>query len=144
MTEQIRRRRRVVAATGTRMVRRVEYEAGDVTNDEEVTDTVQVATFDDVEYARVRVHGSVTRNMGDFNSVRVEVMLELPALPEISEIDRAHNIASEWVAARLELELSEAVARDQTDGRSETAQAGTTEDRQGQAGITPQGRRIDV
>jgi hypothetical protein len=46
-----------------------------------------------VQPARVRVGGSVTRNLGDFNSARVEVMMELPCLPEIGEMRRVADLS---------------------------------------------------
>lgn len=43
--------------------------------------------------------GGTTKNLGDFNSARVDVMVELPCYPEASEIARAYEFASQLVDA---------------------------------------------
>jgi hypothetical protein len=71
----------------------------------ETIEKVNVPFFGDVEVGRVRVGGSVTRNMGDYNSVRVEVVFELPCLPELSEANRVYEIASKFVDGKIKKEL---------------------------------------
>lgn len=56
--------------------------------------------------ARVRVGGSVTRNLGDFNSVRVEVSVELPCQPTEADIDNASSYASHLVDGYIARELA--------------------------------------
>lgn len=90
------------AAEGTVLVRRVAY--GDET---ETTEMVRVPVFR-TPPARVRVTGSVTRNLGDYNSARVEVMVELPCYPEQSEIQRAYEHASSLVDKYIPQELDKA------------------------------------
>jgi hypothetical protein len=58
----------------------------------------------------VEVGGSITRNLGDFNSVRVEVKISVPAYPEASEIDRAKLFAATQVDKFLQEELATALA----------------------------------
>ncbi|KRW94272.1 hypothetical protein [Paracoccus sp. MKU1] len=55
--------------------------------------------------ARVRVGGSVTQNLGDYNSARVEVSIEMPCLPETSEVERVYLMLSEQVDVMLRREL---------------------------------------
>lgn len=62
------------------------------------------------EPGRVMVEGSVTRNLGDFNSVRVTVAVSLPCYPVASEIDRAKAFASEKVDQYIQDELAVATA----------------------------------
>lgn len=47
--------------------------------------------------ARVRVSGSATQPLGDGHYAKVEVSVELPALPEESELARAYALASRLV-----------------------------------------------
>jgi hypothetical protein len=59
----------------------------------------------------VEVGGSITRNLGDFNSVRVEVKVSVPCYPEASEIDRAKVFAADKVDQFLNEELATALAQ---------------------------------
>lgn len=72
-------------------------------------DTVRVPQFP-VPPARVRIEGSATRNLGDYNSVRVAVTIEMPCLPVQEEIERVYGMTSGWVDHLLGVELSNAVA----------------------------------
>lgn len=47
--------------------------------------------------ARVRVGGSLTRNLGDYNSARVEASVELPCYPTKDEVERVYHICSDMV-----------------------------------------------
>lgn len=58
--------------------------------------------------ARVRVCGSVTRNLGDFNSARVEVSIEMPCYPEESEVRRVYDWASALLDEMVPAELAKA------------------------------------
>ena len=102
---------------GIIVVRRTNY--GDET--EETQETVRVPLFE-TDPARLRVSGSITRNMGDFNSVKVEVMLELPVLPVMSEVDRTYVLATRWVDARVQQELDEAMNREHPNGSNDANQ----------------------
>jgi len=53
---------------------------------------------------RVRVAGSRTINLGNFESVRVEVQLELPV--DKSDLEDTYEYVSDWVSTKI----SEAVA----------------------------------
>lgn len=75
---------------------------------EEPTKTVRVPVFS-TEPARVRVEGSVTKNLGDYNSARVAVCIELPCYPEDSEIRRAYNYASQLLDELLPEQLEHAI-----------------------------------
>lgn len=59
--------------------------------------------------ARVRVEGSVTRNLGDYNSARVAVAVELPCYPVEADIQSAYEYASTLIDNLLPLELEKAV-----------------------------------
>ncbi len=71
---------------------------------EEEVETLQVPKFEG-PVAFVRVEGSVTRNMGDYNSVRVAVMIELPCYPTVADVDRAHGWCSAKVDEKIQHEL---------------------------------------
>ena len=90
---------------GTLSVKRAHYDAAKLIDETETIEKVDVPFFGDVEVGRVRVGGSVTRNMGDYNSVRVEVSFELPCLPELSEANRVYDIASKFVDSKIKKEL---------------------------------------
>jgi len=54
--------------------------------------------------ARVRIEGGVTMNMGDYESSRVTVSVELPCYAEETEIERVGNIAARLVSKRINSE----------------------------------------
>ena len=94
---------------GSLVVKRVRYTSGELTGEDETEETIRVPFFGNVEIGRVGVTGSITRNLGDFNSVRVEVNFELPCLPELSEAERVYNIAAKFVDERIKTELEDAI-----------------------------------
>ncbi len=104
-----KRTRQRTRKDGTLSVRRAHYDAAKLIDETETIEKVDVPFFGDVEVGRVRVGGSVTRNMGDYNSVRVEVSFELPCLPELSEANRVYDIASKFVDGKIKKELDCAV-----------------------------------
>jgi hypothetical protein len=73
---------------GTILVRRVAYGA-----EQEEKETVRVPIFH-TSPARVRVAGGITKNLGNYESARVDVMIELPCYPEASEVERTYEYAS--------------------------------------------------
>lgn len=101
----------IVAADGWVYTRRVAYNGEPV----EQREKIRVPIFNK-DPARVRVSGGVTQNMGDYNSARVDVMVELPCLPEVSEIDRAYHTASQMVDGFLTRELN--MATGNTNGQN--------------------------
>lgn len=60
----------------------------------------------------VNVDGGITKNMGDFNSVRVRVSISLPCYPEDTEIRRAYVHASTLIDELLPSELDKACGID--------------------------------
>ncbi|MGI4990993.1 hypothetical protein ACRXCV_00045 (plasmid) [Halobacteriovorax sp. GFR7] len=54
------------------------------------------------EMAKVRYSCGFTKNVGEFNSFRAEVSVELPCLPEDAEISKTYNRAVEIVDTRLQ------------------------------------------
>lgn len=58
--------------------------------------------------AYIGVKAKETINMGDFNNVSVEVSLSMPVLPEMSEIDRVQQMASDACERWLEREIKRA------------------------------------
>lgn len=59
--------------------------------------------------ARVGVKGGITRNLGDYNSARVDVSIEVPCYPVEEDIRAAYVFASEMIDELLPLELEKAV-----------------------------------
>ena len=53
----------------------------------------------------VRVGGSVTKNLGDYNSARVEVSVSLPTYPTPQEIERTYRFGSQLVDQYVSREL---------------------------------------
>lgn len=70
----------------------------------EVVETIRVPAFEG-PVGRVRVEGSVTRNMGDYNSVRVSVAVEMPCYPTEAEVDACYAWCSTKVDAKIADEL---------------------------------------
>lgn len=106
--EQVRVRQRPARALdvesheGTVLVKRTVY--GETTETEQ---KVRVPIFA-TQPARVRVLGSVTRNLGNYNSAKVEVMIDLPCYPEATEIDRTYNYISGLLDKYIPQELDKA------------------------------------
>jgi hypothetical protein len=83
---------------------------GDIVNhmggvEQETTDTIRVPVFTN-HPARVRVSGSVTRNLGDYNSAKVEVSIDMPCLPEATEVNRVYRLVSQMVDDTVRRELA--------------------------------------
>ena len=72
---------------------------------EQVQDHVFPVQDYEGEPARVRVEGSVTRNLGDFNSVKVGVVLELPCAADLESLNVAKVFADSWVTTQISQEL---------------------------------------
>ncbi len=108
----IRSRRRAMDVTGghagTIAVTRSAYGSEHNTNE-----TIHVPVFHTTP-AKVRVEGGITRNMGDYNSVRVSVVVEMPCLPEITEIERCYQITSDLVDEMINRELTIATGATET------------------------------
>lgn len=82
-------------------VRRVAYDQ----TQRDTLDEVRVPVFHNTP-ARVRVGGSVTQNLGDYNSARVEVSIDMPCLPEQTEVQRVYELLSGTVDSMIRRELS--------------------------------------
>ncbi len=105
MVDAVRQRSRRIARPATMSVQRTNYDHGQPTSESvEDGELVDVPLFH-TEPGYVEVEGSITRNLGNYNSVRVLVALRMPVLPIMSEADRVYAMASEWVEARLEAEM---------------------------------------
>lgn len=59
--------------------------------------SIRVPSFEGIEPARVRVAGGVTKNLGNYESARVDVSIELPCLPVGEEIGRVASLLQDWV-----------------------------------------------
>lgn len=101
----MRRRSRRIARPATISVQRTNYDHGQpVSESVEDGELVDVPVFL-TEPGFVEVEGSITRNMGNYNSVRIQVTLRMPVLPVMSEVGRVYTMASQWVEARLGEEM---------------------------------------
>ncbi|AHC30485.1 hypothetical protein CC53_gp068 [Rhizobium phage vB_RleS_L338C] len=74
---------------------------------ESVNEKVAVPIFHTAP-ARVRISGGITKNLGDYNSARFDVSMELPCYPEDSEIDRTKSYISAKVEQYLLEEMEQA------------------------------------
>lgn len=79
--------------------------------EEEHTETIRVPNFAG-PVARVRVEGSVTRNLGDYNSARVAVAIEMPCYPEMGEVQRVYELLSAKLDELVPQELAKALPVD--------------------------------
>ena len=96
------------AAQGTIEVSRARYHRGVLVGDEtNYEERIRVPMFTNTP-ARVRVEGGVTRNMGDYNSIKVGVIIEYPCYPEESEVRRTYRIVSNLVDELIGSELAQA------------------------------------
>jgi hypothetical protein len=79
-------------------------------NEAETLEEIRVPIFHTAP-ARVRVSGSVTQNLGDYNSARVEVSVEMPCLPEATEVQRVYHMLSAQVDEMCRRELAVATGQ---------------------------------
>ncbi len=82
---------------GSIMVRRTVYDV----ESEEPAEVVRVPFFANVAPARVRVAGGMTVSLGNMEFARIDVAVEVPCLPERSEVNRAIDFAESIVGDRL-------------------------------------------
>ena len=105
-------RTRAVSGERTEAVQ-VEVREGKVTKP--VKDSVTKKRVDGIQellhVAKVRVGGSVTKNMGDYNSVRVSVEIEMPCAPDRDSVDAMYVMLSEDVEAKIDEEINVADSR---------------------------------
>ncbi|WEV89384.1 hypothetical protein H10PHJ05_83 [Aeromonas phage HJ05] len=97
------RPRRRLSAVGHTVVD-VQHREGRIEGDVQERREQSRHLFDD-HPARVRVEGSVTQNMGDFNSVRVGVMIDRPCVNTDEAIEETYNEISGMVDRLLAAEI---------------------------------------
>lgn len=103
-------------AEGTITVTRANYAGGARNEEESYSQKIDVPIFNTTP-AKVRVAAGVTRNVGDFNSVRVDVSIEMPCYPEMSEIRRVYSLLSAEAERLVNQELGkEALVPDYVQG----------------------------
>lgn len=73
------------------------------------TDTEPVELSGIKHAARVQVKGGVTKNMDNFESIRVDVSVELPCAPTPAAVDKAYKAASDMVDKFIVDELERAM-----------------------------------
>jgi len=96
----------VEGAEGFITVKRGRFNMGKLIFEKEDLDTITVPWFNG-PIARVKISSSTTRNLGDYNSVKVEVSLDLPCYAVPGEIEHTYNQAADWVCAKIESELDD-------------------------------------
>ncbi|QIG76121.1 hypothetical protein EVC24_100 [Rhizobium phage RHph_I4] len=74
---------------------------------ESVNEKIAVPLFHTAP-ARIRISGGITKNLGDYNSARFDVSIELPCYPEDSELDRTKRYISGKVEEYLMEEMEQA------------------------------------
>lgn len=76
--------------------------------DREQQEQLEEVTFPPgVEPARVHVGAGTTRNMGNFESMRMDVSVTIPCMPTPEGIEAAYIQASDFCAVKLEEELNQ-------------------------------------
>jgi hypothetical protein len=107
-------RSRTRAHRGTTSVSKsvTQKQGREVTREEEsVTerDPIDIGAIDNPAY--VRVGGGITKNLGDFNSLRVDISVSLPCPPNEEAINTAYTSASSIVDTLISQELENAEER---------------------------------
>jgi len=64
----------------------------------------------------IRVGGKITENQGDFNSVSVNVEVEMPCAPDFESLEDMYEKVSDFVSDKLEEELDIATGGDGNSG----------------------------
>lgn len=97
-------KKQIEGKTGTLSVTTNKTQIGTVKEDSEEREQIEVSRFV-TDTAFVTFACGVTRNMGNYESLRMEVRVTLPCYVE--EIDEVYLKAKEWVDERLNKELGE-------------------------------------
>lgn len=122
-------------ALGYVHVKRTAYGEDSFAAGRDDTETVRVPVFHSAP-ARVRVSGGATQNLGDYNSARVDVSVDMPCLPEATEIQRVYEMLSGQVDEMIRRELQIATGQGgQPDAPAPAPQPGP---QQGQTGFGQQ------
>lgn len=102
---------KLVARNAWLHVHRAQYQGRQLLGEQHEEEVIAVPAFAGPT-GTVTVEGGITRNMGDFNSVRVRVAVTLPCYPEDSEIRRAYEHGSVMIDELLPMELDKAMGVD--------------------------------
>lgn len=102
MSAKVRRRRRRDPAIDGEMEAR---NTGETVGEKDISAPPAIVEGDSLRLARVRVSGGLTKNMGNFNSVRVNVSVELPTEPDDASLEAAYARASRLVQDYIDREL---------------------------------------
>lgn len=107
------RSRNRTRAEGSVSTSRQQKHSGEMADEEAETRRVPVNIEDCQNPAYVQVGGGITKNMGDFNSIRVDVKVTMPCLPTDDKVREVYKELSDTVDELLteELELAEEKAQ---------------------------------
>ena len=101
-----RTRTRAASAPSTEEVRLTVLKSislsGEKTSDERSDEVIQVRKFETAP-AYVRVSAGATKNLGDYESLRIDVAVEVPCYYE--EVDAVIDDVAQYVSSRLESEV---------------------------------------
>lgn len=88
------------APSGTLIISRTAYGV-----ETDTTEKITVPLFPTTP-ATVRVGGHVTKNLGNYESAKIAVEIEMPCLPEHSEVLRVYQMVSGWIDDLVAEELN--------------------------------------
>lgn len=77
--------------------------------EEEARTQIKIPSFTNPP-AKVRVTASVTKNLGDYNSAKVEVSVEMPCQPHDQDIRETHEYISGLLDELVPQELEKAIS----------------------------------
>jgi len=81
----------------------IEKDDRTVVRDERHEANGKVAAFANAPHARLTMSASHTRNLGNFNSLKIEIGVDLPVM--VDGIDKAQAVAAKWLQNTLENEF---------------------------------------
>lgn len=90
---------------GVFMARLCRYASGVTVSEDVVEERVPTPKFEG-PVARTRVAGGVTKSMGGFEFVRIDVMVEMPCYPNPQDLDETNEFASQKVTEYMTRELA--------------------------------------
>jgi hypothetical protein len=102
------RQRRAVNAKEGHVIKSVEHKMQGKLIDEADTNETFVGT-DEANPAYVGVSGSTTKNLGNYESLKVSVSVNLPCAPTAPAVRKTFDAASEMVAEFIKLEIDNAL-----------------------------------
>jgi hypothetical protein len=87
-------------------VSKTHYEREALISETHEEDIIQVPKFEG-PVANIEVGGGLTLNIGNFQSVRIDVRCQLPCYPILEDMNNCYNVAKNFVEEKIKASVEE-------------------------------------